>query len=137
MTTQPNILLSSVDVDRLEHLISSLPSDNSPGIKALKEELDRGELVDAHDVPPTLVTMNSTVRFRVASSDKEFCLTLVYPKDAKPDGSTVSILAPVGSALLGLSEGDEIDWPTPSGKSQTVRIEEVIFQPERAGEHHR
>jgi len=84
-----------------------------------------------------LVTMNSTVRFRVESSSKEFCLTLVYPKDAKSDGSTVSILAPVGSALIGLSEGDEIDWPTPSGKAQHVRIEKVVYQPESAGEYHR
>ncbi len=137
MTTKPNILLSSIDVERLEQLINSLPPDSLPGIQALEEELDRGELIDARDVPPSLVTMNSTVRFRVESSNKEFCLTLVYPKDAKPDGSTVSILAPVGSALIGLSEGDEIDWPTPSGKAQHVRIEKVVYQPESAGEYHR
>lgn len=137
MTTKPNILLSSIDVERLEQLINSLPPDSLPGIRALEEELDRGELIDARDVPPSLVTMNSTVRFRVESSNKEFCLTLVYPKDAKPDGSTVSILAPVGSALIGLSEGDEIDWPTPSGKAQHVRIEKVVYQPESAGEYHR
>jgi len=137
VTTKPNILLSSIDVERLEQLINSLPPDSLPGIRALEEELDRGELIDARDVPPSLVTMNSTVRFRVESSNKEFCLTLVYPKDAKPDGSTVSILAPVGSALIGLSEGDEIDWPTPSGKAQHVRIEKVVYQPESAGEYHR
>ncbi|MFP4639525.1 MAG: GreA/GreB family elongation factor, partial [Guyparkeria sp.] len=84
-----------------------------------------------------VVTMNSTVRFRVTSSDEEFRLTLVYPRDVDPNGGTISILAPIGSALLGLSEGDEMDWPRPGGGTLHVKIEEVVYQPERAGEYHR
>lgn len=81
--------------------------------------------------------MNSTVRFKVESSSEEFELTLVYPKDSDTSGSKISILAPVGSALLGLSQGDEIEWPKPGGGMLRVRMEEVIYQPERSGEYHR
>ena len=51
----------------------------------------------------------------IDSSGEEFCLTLVYPKDVDATGDKISILAPVGSALLGLATGDEIDWPRPGG----------------------
>jgi regulator of nucleoside diphosphate kinase len=53
------------------------------------------------------------------------------------DGKTISILAPAGSAMLGLVEGAEIEWPTPDGKAMKVKVEEILYQPERAGEHHR
>jgi regulator of nucleoside diphosphate kinase len=81
--------------------------------------------------------MNSTVKFKVESSSEEFELTLVYPKDIDASGSKISILAPVGSALLGLSQGDEIEWPKPGGGVLRVRIVEVTYQPERSGEYHR
>jgi len=64
-------------------------------------------------------------------------LKLVYPKDADTSGSTISILAPVGSAMLGLSIGDTIEWPKPGGGVLRVRIEEVTYQPERSGEYYR
>jgi regulator of nucleoside diphosphate kinase len=78
--------------------------------------------------------MNSTVTFRVESSDREFSLTLVYPNDADDSTRKISILAPVGSALLGLREGDTISWPKPGGGLLLVRILNVVFQPERSGE---
>lgn len=88
-------------------------------------------------MPPTVITMNSTVRFAVESSRQEFQLTLFYPKDTDSSGDTISVLAPVGSALLGLSAGDEIEWSRLGGGPMTVRIVEVVFQHERAGELHR
>lgn len=94
-------------------------------------------MVDPEEIPPTVVTMNSTVRFRVESSAEEFCLTLVYPKDVDTSGEKISILAPVGSALLGLAQGDEIEWPKPGGGVLRVRIVEVTYQPERSGEYYR
>lgn len=137
MTDKPNLVISSTDLERLEILLDSVPAGSVPGKDELEEELNRAEIVDPQDIPPTVVTMNSTVRFKVTSSDEEFCLQLVYPKDVKPGGGTISILAPVGSALIGVSEGDEIEWPKPGGGTQRVRIEEVVHQPERAGELHR
>jgi len=134
---KPKIVISSRDIERLETLLGSLAGQEFPGRDALEAELARAEIVEPQDVPPTVVTMNSTVRFRVESSSKEFHLTLVYPKDADASGGTISILAPVGSALLGLSVGDEIEWPAPGGGVLRVRIEEVTYQPERSGEYHR
>ena len=137
MATKPKIVVSATDMERLEKLLESLPANAFPGMVDLETELDRAEVVASGDVPPTVVTMNSTVKFSVESSAEEFCLTLVYPKDIDGGGEKISILAPVGSALLGLSEGDEIEWPRPGGGSVRVRIKEVVYQPERAGEYHR
>lgn len=137
MQTKPPIFISTTDAERLEDLLESLPGRSFPGRDELEAELARAEILSPQDIPPTVVTMNSTVRFKVASSSEEFCLTLVYPKDVNENGGTISILAPVGSALLGLSQGDEIEWPGPGGKNIQVRIEEITWQPERAGEYHR
>ena len=134
MTTKPKIVLSSLDADRLSKLLDSLPDQAFPGKDDLEAELERAEIVPPAEVPPNVVTMNSTVRFSIESSSKEFFLTLVYPKDVDAQGGTISILAPVGSALLGLAKGDEIEWPNPGGHVLRVRIEDVLYQPERAGD---
>ena len=137
MNSRPNLVISSLDADRLEELLESLPRGAFPGKAALEAELARAEIVDPKEIPPTVVSMNSTVRFRVESSSEEFTLTLVYPKDMDSSSSKISILAPVGSALLGLSQGDEIEWPKPGGGVLRVRIQEIVYQPERSGQYHR
>jgi regulator of nucleoside diphosphate kinase len=137
MNTKPKLIISALDAERLEKLIHALPGNAFPAKDDLEEELARAEIVEPKDVPPTVVTMNSTVRFEVVSTAEEFCLTLVYPKDVDASGESISILAPVGSALLGLSQGDEIEWPKPGGGVLRVRIREVTYQPERSGEYHR
>jgi regulator of nucleoside diphosphate kinase len=137
MNTRPKVIISSLDADRLETLLASLSDGEFPGKAELEAELARAEIVEPKDVPSTVVSMNSTVRFRVESSSEEFRLTLVYPKDMDSSGNKISILAPVGSALLGLSQGDQIEWPKPGGGLLRVRIEEIVYQPERSGVHHR
>ena len=97
-------------------------------------ELARANVVAPDLIPPAIVTMNSTVKFVIESTKEEFELTLVYPKDVDSNGKKISILAPVGQALLGLAQGDEIEWPKPGGGLLRVKITEVIYQPERAGE---
>ncbi|MBL8498558.1 MAG: nucleoside diphosphate kinase regulator [Nitrosomonas sp.] len=134
---KPKIVLSSLDAERLENLMDSLTDEIFPGKKDLEEELARADVVDPRDIPATVVTMNSTVRFKVESLSDEFSLTLVYPKDSNAANGKISILTPVGSALLGLSQGDHIEWPKPDGGLLNVCIEEVIYQPERSGEYHR
>ncbi len=134
---KPKIVVSETDAGRLERLLESLPANAFPGKAELERELDRADIVDSKAMPSTVVTMNSKVKFRVSASNEEFCLTLVYPKDVDASGGTISVLAPVGSALLGLSQGDAIEWPRPGGGMLNVRIEEVVYQPERAGEYHR
>lgn len=133
MDKRPGIILTSLDFDRLEAILDALPNQAFPGKTELRGELDRAEVVEPQDVPPDVVTMNSKARF-ILESGEEFSLTLVYPQDI--DGSTerISILAPVGSALLGLSAGAQIEWPRPGGGVIKVRLLEVVYQPERAGE---
>lgn len=137
MSTQPNIIISETDAERLETLLDSLPASAFPGKKELEAELERATILPSTQMPPCVVTMNSEVKFKVLPSQEQFCLTLVYPKDVKENGKTISVLAPVGSALLGLSQGDQIAWPKPGGGMLNVQIEEIIYQPERAGEFHR
>lgn len=137
MNARPEITISSLDADRLYDLIEKSPESSNAVKNALEAELDRANIVEPKDIPTTIVTMNSTVKFAVTSSDEEFMLTLVYPKDLDASGLKISILAPVGSALLGLSQGDEIEWPKPGGGVIKVKITEVTYQPERAGELHR
>ena len=137
MARNPNIVLSSMDVDRIEALMAAIPASVFPGKADLQAELDRADMVPPEEIPAHVVTMNSTVQFSILETQQDFCLTLVYPRDM--DGSTdkISIFAPVGSALLGLSVGDELAWPGPGGKIMTVRVKAVLFQPESAGELHR
>lgn len=135
MAIKPKIIISSLDAERLEKLMESLPDYAFPGKDDLEAELARAEVVDPKEIPSTVVTMNSTVKFRIESSSEDFYLTLVYPKDVDAKGGTISILAPVGSALLGLSQGDEIEWPKPGGGILRVRIKEITYQPERSGEY--
>lgn len=137
MNKRPEIIISTLDADRLEALLAATPKGAFPGRAELEAELTRATVVDSHDVPPTVVTMNSTVKFTVLSTGEDFELTLVYPKDADASGKTISILAPVGSALLGLAQGDEITWPKPGGGDIKVKVKEVTYQPEREGTYHR
>lgn len=135
--TKPNITVSSTDLARIENLIAATADKASPAIKMLEDELDRADIVEPSEISANVVTMNSTVRFSSSVTNEQFTYTLVYPKDMQSDGTTISILAPAGSAILGLSEGDEMLWPATEGKALKVKVEEVLYQPERAGELHR
>ena len=136
MDKQPPLVLSSRDVKRLERLLDSDAYRNLPGIDALQNEIDRASVVAPADVPAGVVTMNSTVRFCDDSTDANYELTLVYP-DAVRSPDTVSVLAPVGSALLGLSVGQSIAWQVPGSRTLSLRILAVTYQPEATGELHR
>ena len=137
MARKPQIILSSLDVDRIEALLAAIPSSVFPGKVDLQAELDRADVVPPEEMPADVVTMNSTVRFSIEETHQEFCLTLVYPRDMVGSADRLSIFAPVGSALLGLAIGDELAWPGPGGKAMTVRVKEIVYQPESAGELHR
>ncbi len=134
MTTPPRILLSRFDQERLERLLDKVGP--RPDLDALREEIERAEIVEPQDVPTTLVTMNSTVRFRDEISGEESEVTLVFPAHADTEKSRVSVLAPIGSALLGLSMGDEIDWALPEGRTKRLRVIGISYQPEAAGDTH-
>ena len=135
-TTTPPIVMSSLDWDRLDQLMADPANRRLPVAAALQRELDRARIVEPNEVPPEVVTMNSTIRFVDETSKAESELTLVYPVTAGAPG-TVSVLAPVGSALLGLSVGQTISWPMPGGRTAELRVLEVLRQPEAMGEFHR
>lgn len=134
-TTTPPITITRLDLQRLERLLDGLEDFGSTA-SALETELARAQVVGHTEVPAGVVTMNSRVHCREESSGKDYHLTLVYPQDAGAEG-TVSVLAPVGCALLGLSVGQHIDWPAPGGKTLKLTLLAVEYQPEAAGEYTR
>ncbi len=135
MLRKPAITLSSLDMDRIEALLEKSTAP-FPGRDQLQAELDRADVLDPKDMPPNVVTMNSTVQFTLLETGKTSTLTLVYPREMDGSGDKVSVFAPVGIALLGLAVGDEFEMPSPTGQV-TVRVDAITFQPESAGELHR
>jgi regulator of nucleoside diphosphate kinase len=133
MSSAPSITVTRLDLQRLEQLLDSL-DEYTPAAEALEEELSRAQVVGHEDIPAGVVTMNSRVICREEASGKDYHLTLVYPKDAGAGEGRVSILAPVGTALLGLSVGQQIDWPGPGGKPLKLTLLAVEYQPEAAGD---
>ena len=134
---RPNIVVSSLDMERLEALIDSLPAAQADNCAALLEELARAELVEPEEMPPDVVSMNSSVRFVLDDAPDAIEMTLTYPKDVNGAPDKLSVLTPIGNALLGLKAGDSITWTRPDGAACQVRVVEVVYQPERAGELHR
>ncbi len=130
--SQPDIIISESDAEKLDELLAKVSQKDFPGKGNLEQELDRATIVPSSQIPENVVTMNSRVRFKDVNTDKSFTMTLVYPKNAGQE-NTVSVLAPMGSALLGLSVGQQISWPKPAGGVMTVEIEEILYQPERDG----
>ena len=135
-TALPPITLSSLDVERIERLLEDAAFRAFPGRDQLEAEIGRAQVVDPKEIPAGIVTMNSRVRFAEEDSGREHELELVYPRDAHGEGK-VSVFAPVGSALLGLSIGQDIAWPLPGGRTGRLRIIAVTYQPEAAGEYFR
>lgn len=126
MKNQNKLILTQNDF----RLISSLV--NAAGVKStelLEEELNRASIVSAEELPSDVVSMNSRVVFKDLDTSKEMVVTLVYPNEANIEENKISILAPVGSALIGLRVGQVIMWPMPSGKDKRIEIVSVLSQP--------
>jgi regulator of nucleoside diphosphate kinase len=120
------LFVSFEDRDRLQALVNSARLDSRvpiASLNALEGELARSIVVNAWEIPRDVVTMNSTVRFRDLASQDEDSYMLVYPKDADVLSDKISILAPIGTALLGYRTGDCIDWEVPAGKRQLQIID--------------
>ncbi len=132
----PPLLLSRLDCDRLEALLEQ-PLPAGIDTRGLRRELDRADVLEPAQMPADIITMNSVIRFIDDSTGEEREATLVYPRDADGSPERISILAPVGSALLGLRVGASIDWPLPGGRSARLRVLGLRYQPESAGDLHR
>ena len=132
----PPLVLSRLDVQRIEALLES-PAAADADTSALEAELARAEIVEPAAMPADVISMNSTARFRDETTAEEHEMTLVYPRDADGSPGKVSILAPIGSALLGMRVGEGIDWPLPGGRQTRLSVLSILYQPEAAGELHR
>jgi regulator of nucleoside diphosphate kinase len=131
------VTVTELDYDRLRKLIETrLDARDRDAVSALSDELDRTEVVPAESVTGTLVTMNSRVVFRDEETGETREVSLVYPGESDLERGRISVLAPVGSALLGLSVGQTIDWPLPRGQLKRIRVVKVVYQPEAAGDSH-
>lgn len=134
--TLPPITVSSLDLDRIEALLSMPRWQAHPTARALEAELSRASVLAPQNMPPDVVTMNSTVTCVEELSGKQHTLTLCYPDAVDGGEGKVSVLAPVGAALLGLSVGQSIDWQGPDGRALRLRVAAVRFQPEASGQYH-
>jgi regulator of nucleoside diphosphate kinase len=101
----------------------------------LDEELDRAEIVKPEEIPTDVITMNSTFRLRDLDSGEEVVYTLVFPGKADSANGKISILAPIGTAVLGYRVGDTVEWKVPAGLRR-LKVKEVVYQPEATGNYH-
>lgn len=124
MSERPAIYISETDFDRLSLMLDQQAA-RSPTLEALEDELDRATLVRSDELPEGTVTMNSVVHFINESSGAEYKLKLVYPNENAGAKDHVSVLAPAGAALLGLTIGDRIDWPVDRKNVLQLRIIQV------------
>ena len=134
---KPSITISWLDLERLERVLDRLPAAQANARDALLNELGRAEMVEPWDMPPDVVTMNSRVRFSFDGAEEEVTMTLTYPKDMNGDPDKLSILTPVGTALLGLKVGDSISWKRPDGAMFELSVRGIEYQPELDGQYHR
>ncbi len=104
-------------------------------VEELESELKRALIVDSDKVPPDIVTMNSKVYLRDMDTGKDEFYQLVYPEDADIEQSRISILAPIGTAILGYKVGDIIEWKVPAGLRK-LKIKKILYQPEASKEYH-
>ena len=133
------ISITEFDKKRLEELIEvaiEFGEHKRADLNGLATEMNRAKVVAPQDVPANVVTMNSKVLLRDVTTKDEITYTLVFPQDANIEKGAISILAPVGTAILGYQEGDQVTWKVPSGE-RTLEIVKVLYQPEAAGDFDR
>ncbi|HOP41263.1 MAG TPA: nucleoside diphosphate kinase regulator [Geobacteraceae bacterium] len=132
------IFVTTNDLKRLDELLSVAGAFNyrdRNDLKSLNSELGRAKIVDSRDVPPTVVTMNTRLRFLDLDDGSQTEVTLVFPAQANIDEGKISVLSPIGTALLGYAKGDKIEWMVPAG-ARRIQIEDILYQPESAGDIH-
>ncbi len=128
------IYVAHEDRVRLEGLLRQVRTADAQAARylaALAGELARAKVMPQAALPPSVVAMNSAVHLQDLETGEEETYTLVYPHEADIEANKLSVLAPVGTALLGYRAGDVVEWPVPAGVSR-FRIEEVVFQPRSA-----
>ncbi len=134
---QRQIYITAHDKTRLERLLMEGEASDArdrKDIQAMAAELARAEVVSPREIPANVVTMNSKVHLVDVDTEEDMHYVLTFPHDADASEGRISVLAPVGTALLGYAEGDVIEWPVPAG-IRHLRIEKILYQPEAAGDY--
>lgn len=134
---QTTIHITKSDYERLSALIEKTREGNRmdrENLKKLEAELDRAEIVDAKEISKKVITMRSTVRLKDLVSGEANTYSLVFPSEADFSQGKISVLAPIGTAILGYKSGDTIEWPVPSGVRK-LKIDKILYQPEAAGNY--
>lgn len=127
----PGRIITDDNLTKVQRLLDDPEFPVSPGLANLfRQNLARASVVPPEQVPPTVVTMNSRFFFEDEPSGVHRVAQLVYPTDATADGMKISVLAPVGMALLGLSAGRAVSFPIPGGRLRRLRVVKVLYQPE-------
>ena len=132
-----SIYITEPDYERLSGLIETTRERNGLDkeyLSNLEAELDRAEIVDPKDIPADVITMRSKVRLKDLVSGEANTYSLVFPTEADFSEGKISILAPIGTAILGYKRGDTIEWPVPSGVRR-LKVDEILYQPEAAGNY--
>lgn len=127
------IIVSEKDYQRLNFILKDL---DALEIEDLEIELERARIVADSDIPSDVVTMNSLVEYSDLTTGKSNTVRLVYPDNASIEDKRVSILSPLGSALIGLREHQELNWRFPNGETHRLKIVKVHYQPEANGDWH-
>ena len=131
------IYVTEPDYQRLTGLIE-ITRDRSgmdrEYLNTLEGELDRAEIVDPKRIPANVITMRSKVRLKDLVNGETKIYSLVFPTEANLGEGKISVLAPIGTAILGYKSGDSIEWPVPSGVRK-LKVDEILYQPEAAGEY--
>jgi regulator of nucleoside diphosphate kinase len=130
MNTTKRIYITEADLDRLQGLIDRMRGTRSRDVDHLDDlqaELDKAEVLPGSEIPPDVITMNSTALLRELNSGEEREYTVVYPHQARAEEGKISVLAAMGTALVGYRVGDE--WSAPGSKKR-FRVEKVLYQPE-------
>jgi regulator of nucleoside diphosphate kinase len=131
----PDIYITDYDLTRLKELLRvgiGFAERDCPSMETLQGELDRAHIVNPTAVPHDVVTMNSRVRLTDVETNEEQVYTVVFPSESNLSQGKISILAPIGTAILGYRVGDTVEWRVPGGV-RTLRIEEILYQPEAEG----
>ena len=133
MSRPAAIYLTELDLTRLEN--AAARAGNNSALADLVDDLvARANVVPGNKIPADVVTMNSVVRVvDDAGSEQEW--TLVYPDEANVASAKLSVLSPMGAALLGARAGKSVKYSSPNGAQHSLRIERIAFQPEASGQH--
>jgi regulator of nucleoside diphosphate kinase len=132
------IYITAHDMEKLKKLLGEEKDRHGYGngrgehLKGLETELSRSKCVAGHETPPDVITMHSEAQLIDLDSGEELVYTLVFPSEADIRQDKISVLAPIGTAMLGYRAGDMFEWPVPDGVRR-LQVQGVLYQPEAAG----